>query len=78
MATLNFHGHVNICVEFLDPENLLIGIFHYILCRLETEISKFIEFWRPFLILAAISFLWLGQLGPPSKMHTSDPNNHPG
>ena len=75
MAILNFHGHMNIEIEFLDPENILLDIFHYCLCQLQTEISKFIEFWPPFFILAAILFLSVGQLGHPSGMHTSDPNN---
>ena len=35
-------------IEFIDHENLLLDIFHYVLCQLQTEISKFIEFWRPF------------------------------
>ena len=64
VAILNFNGHVIIEIEFLDHENLLIDIFHYFLCQLETEISKFIEFWWQFFILAAILFLSLGQLGP--------------
>ena len=41
MAILNFHGHMIIGIEFIDSENLLIDIFHYFLCQLETEISKF-------------------------------------
>ena len=78
VATLNFYGYMVIEIEFIDLENLLLDIFRYFLCQLQTEISKFIEFWRPFLILAVILFLLSGQLGLPSKMHTSDPNNHPG
>ena len=78
VAILNFYGHSIIEIEFLDPENILLDIFHYFLCQLQTEIIKFIEFWPPFLILAAILFLSVGQLGHSSKMHTSDPNNDPG
>ena len=78
VTILNFHGYMIIEIEFLVPENLLSDIFHYFLCQLQTKKSKFIEFWRPFLILVTILFLSLGQLGLPSKMHTSGPNNHPG
>ena len=78
MDILNFDGHMIIEIEFLDPDKILLDTFRYFLCQLQTEISKFIEFWPPFLILAAILFLSVGQLGHPSKMHTSDPNNHPG
>ena len=77
-AILNFHSHIIIRIEFLDPFNLLLDIFHHFLCQLQTEISDFIEAWRPFFILAAILFLSLDQLGHPSKMHTSDPNNNSG
>ena len=77
MTRLNFYGYIVIKIEFLDPENLLLDIFHYVLCQLQTEISNFIEFWRPFLILAVILFLLSGQLGLLSKMHSSDLNNHP-
>ena len=77
VTRLNFYGYIVIKIEFLiDPENLLLDIFHYVLCQLQTEKSKFIEFWRPFLILAVILFLLSGQLGLLSKMHSSDPNNH--
>ena len=78
MAILNLGGHTIIEIEFLDNENILLDTFHYFLCQLQTKISKFIEFWPPFLILAAILFLSAGQLGHPSKMHTSDLNNDPG
>ena len=78
VTRLNFYGYIVIKIEFLDPENLLLDIFHYVLCQLHTEISKFIEFWRPFLILAVILFLLSGQLGLLSKMHSSDLNNHHG
>ena len=79
VTRLNFYGYnIVIKIEFLDPENLLLDIFHYFLCQLQTEISKFIEFCRPFLILAVILFLLSGQLGLLSKMHSSDLNNHPG
>ena len=74
VTRLNFYGYIVIKIEFLDPENLLLDIFHYVLCQLQTEISKFIEFWRPFLILAVILFLLSGQLGLLSKMHSSDLN----
>ena len=77
VTRLNFYGYIVIKIEFLDHENLLLDIFHYVLCQLQTEISKFIEFWRPFLILAVILFLLSGQLGLLSKMHSSDLNNHP-
>ena len=78
MAILNLGGHIIIEIKFLDPENILLDTFHYFLCQLQTKISKFIDFWPPFLILAAILFLSVGQLGHPSKMHTSDLNNDPG
>ena len=45
MAILNFYGYIVIEIEFLDPENLLLDIFRYFLGQLQTEISKFIEFW---------------------------------
>ena len=77
VTRLNFYGYIVIKIEFLDPENLLLDIFHYVLYQLQTEISKIIEFWRPLLILAVILFLLSGQLGLLSKMHSSDLNNHP-
>ena len=48
VTRLNFYGYIVIKIEFIDHENLLLDIFHYVLCQLQTEISKFIEFWRPF------------------------------
>ena len=74
MVILNFHGHMIIVIKFLHPENILLDIFHYFLCQLQTEISKFIECWPLFIILAAILFFSVGQLGHPSKMPTSDLN----
>ena len=44
VAILNIYGYIIIEIKFLDPENLLLDIFHYFLCQLQTEISKFIEF----------------------------------
>ena len=78
VTRLNFYGYMVIKIEFLNLENLILDIFNYFLCQLQTEISKFIEFWRPFLILAVILFLLSGQLGLLSKMYSSDLNNHPG
>ena len=31
MTRLNFYGYIVIKIEFLDPENLLLDIFHYVL-----------------------------------------------
>ena len=34
VAILNFYCHMIIEIEFLDPENSLLDIFHYFLCQL--------------------------------------------
>ena len=37
---------MDIEIEILDPENLLIDMFHHFLCQLQTETCKFIGFGR--------------------------------
>ena len=42
MAILKFYNHINIEIEILDPENLLLHIFHHFLCQLQIKTCKFI------------------------------------
>ena len=40
VTRLNVYSYIDNEIEFLDPENLLLDIFYYLLCQLQTEISK--------------------------------------
>ena len=68
---------MTIDIEFLDPENLLLDIFHYFVCQLQTE-RQIYWILAAIFNFVAVLFHSLGQLGHSSKMLTSDPNNHPG
>ena len=59
-ATLDFGNHIhltdhiNSCVYLSDSENLLLGIFLYFLCQLQSEISKLSDMLAPYWIFSAI------------------------